>query len=83
LAGTADKLLELRTGDTFASGAFHYRLERIQREPAEIVVSRIEAGEGKRELHVLALSGPMTPAKVASLESIPTSIRKNPNRPDP
>jgi hypothetical protein len=83
LTETADTLLELRVGDTFTSGAFRYRVDRIQQVPAEILISRIDPSAMKRELHVLVLAEPAVPATVAIVNSISSSIRKNAVRSDP
>jgi hypothetical protein len=53
LPGTNDKPSEWREGDSFVASGIPYRIERIQLEPAEVVVSRIRPGLPGPELQVL------------------------------
>ncbi|HTL66308.1 MAG TPA: hypothetical protein VL200_01475 [Lacunisphaera sp.] len=46
-------LRELRTGDTIGSAAAAYRIERIQFDPPEVLVSQQLPGRAEPEMHVL------------------------------
>jgi hypothetical protein len=56
---------DLRQGDAFTEGDFIYRVERIQKEPAEVMFSRRKPGVDDLEFQVFRLSKP-APEKVSS-----------------
>jgi len=62
---------ELHEGDTWAEGEIAYRIERIQLEPAEVVVARNVPGLLLPELRT------MRPAAAASSQNNSTSHPRN------
>ena len=73
--GAGGKTRELREGDSFADDGASYRVERIQLDPAEVVVSRTVAGlpvPETRALHPASAAGTQVADKTARTPELST-----------